>query len=363
MRGIFLHIKRLDQILTAAALALSCMGLLSIYSSSLRSHDFSNLEKQAGFLLVGLFLMLVLSAIDWRLLKGDSFLILLAYALGVIALAGLLFFAPEIRGIKRWYRIGGFLIDPIEYVKIILLILIAKYFSWRHIEIYRVQHIIISGLYFAFPIGLIFLQPELGSVLILGLVWVVMLLVAGIRFKHLLVLIAVGIMVFSLSWTLVLKDYQKNRLLTFVEPELDPLGLGWSQLQSKIAIGNGGLIGRGIGNGTQTQYGFLSEPQTDFMFAAVAEETGFAGILVLFGLFFVLISRIIKIGLEASANFPRIFAAGMATVLGVGVFINVGMNLGFLPIVGLPLPLVSYGGSGLIMTFIGLGVLQSIRAH
>ncbi len=363
MKGIFLHIKRLDQTLTVAALALSGMGLLSIYSSSLRSGDFSNLEKQAGFLLVGLLLMFILSAIDWRLLKEDSSLILLAYAFGVVALAGLLFFAPEIRGIKRWYRVGGFLIDPIEYVKIILLILIAKYFAWRHVEIYRIRHIIISGLYFVLPIGLIFLQPELGSVLILGLVWIVMLLVAGIRPKHLLVLIAIGIMVFSLSWTLVLKDYQKNRLLTFVEPELDPLGLGWSQLQSKIAIGNGGLIGRGIGNGTQTQYGFLSEPQTDFMFAAIAEETGFAGILVLFALFFVLISRIIKIGLEASANFPRIFAAGMATVLGVGVFINVGMNLGFLPIVGLPLPLVSYGGSGLIMTFIGLGVLQSIRAH
>ncbi|MDO8654849.1 MAG: FtsW/RodA/SpoVE family cell cycle protein [bacterium] len=363
MRGIFLHIKRLDQILTAAAFALTGIGLLSIYSSSLRSHDFSNLEKQAGFLLVGLLLMLILSAIDWRLLKGDSFLILLAYALGVMALVGLLFFAPEIRGIKRWYRVGGFLIDPIEYMKIIILILMAKYFAWRHAEIFRIRHILVSGLYFALPIGLIFLQPELGSVLILGLVWVVMLLVAGIRPKHLLVLIAIGIMVFSLSWTLVLKDYQKNRLLTFVEPELDPLGLGWSQLQSKIAIGNGGLVGRGIGNGTQTQYGFLSEPQTDFMFAAIAEETGFMGILVLFGLFFVLISRIIKIGLEASANFPRIFAAGMATVLGVGVFINVGMNLGFLPIVGLPLPLVSYGGSGLLMTFIGLGVLQSIRAH
>lgn len=363
MRGMLLHLKRLDWVLGGVAIALSCVGLLSIYSSSLRSGDFFNLEKQAGFLLVGLLCMLILSAIDWRLLKGDSFLILLAYAFGVAALAGLLLFAPEIRGIKRWYRVGGFLIDPIEYMKIIILVLIAKYFAWRHAEIFRIRHILISGLYFALPIGLIFLQPELGSVLILGLVWVVMLLVAGIRPKHLLVLIAIGIMVFSLSWTLVLKDYQKNRILTFVEPELDPLGLGWSQLQSKIAIGNGGLIGRGIGNGTQTQYGFLSEPQTDFMFAAIAEETGFAGILVLFGLFFVLISRIIKIGLEASANFPRIFAAGMATVLGVGVFINVGMNLGFLPIVGLPLPLVSYGGSGLIMTFIGLGVLQSIRAH
>ncbi|HEY4476233.1 MAG TPA: FtsW/RodA/SpoVE family cell cycle protein [Candidatus Paceibacterota bacterium] len=363
MQSFMAHVKRLDRVLIGASLALACIGLLSIYSSSLRNGDFSNLEKQAGFLVIGLLLMVFFSAIDWKLLKSDPFLIFLAYALGIIALFGLLFFAPEIRGIKRWYRIGEFLIDPIEYIKLILLILMAKYFSLRHIEIYRVQHIIVSGLYFALPMGLIFLQPELGSVLILGLVWLVMLLVAGIKIRHLLALIVLAVLLFSLSWTFVLQDYQKNRLLSFVEPELDPLGLGWSQLQSKIAIGSGGLIGKGIGNGTQTQYGFLSEPQTDFMFAAIAEETGFAGILVLFTLFFVLISRIIKIGLEASANFPRIFAAGMATMLGVGIFINVGMNLGFLPIVGLPLPLVSYGGSGLIMTFIGLGILQSIRAH
>ena len=349
--------------LALVVLALGGIGLLALYSSSLQKGDFSNLVKQTGFLAVGFLVMVLISRIDWRLLKGDSFLILLAYILGVVALAGLLFFAPEIRGIKRWYRMGEFLVDPIEYMKIILLVLIAKYFAWRHREIHRIQHIVVSGIYFALPMGLIFLQPELGSVLILGLVWLVMLLVAGIRFKHLLALIFLAVLLFSLSWTFVLQDYQKNRLLSFIEPELDPLGLGWSQLQSRIAIGNGGLIGKGIGAGTQTQYGFLSEPQTDFVFAALAEETGFLGILVLFALFFLLISRIIKIGLRADSNFPRIFAAGIATVLGVGVFINVGMNLGFLPIVGLPLPLVSYGGSGIIMTFVGLGVVQSIHSH
>ncbi|MBI2452709.1 MAG: FtsW/RodA/SpoVE family cell cycle protein, partial [Parcubacteria group bacterium] len=204
MRSFLAHVKRLDLVLALAALALCGIGLVSIYSSSLRNGDFSNLEKQAGFLLVGLLLMVFFSAIDWRLLKSDSFLILLAYALGIIALFGLLFFAPEIRGIRRWYRVGEFLIDPIEYIKLILLIFMAKYFSLRHREIYRVQHIIISGLYFALPMGLIFLQPELGSVLILGLVWLVMLLVAGIKIKHLLALIVLAVLLFSVSWTFVL---------------------------------------------------------------------------------------------------------------------------------------------------------------
>ena len=158
-------------------------------------------------------------------------------------------------------------------------------------------------------------------------------------------------------------DHQKDRILSFVEPELDPLGIGWSQLQAQIAIGSGGVFGKGLAQGTQTQYGFLSEPQTDFIFAAIAEEMGIVGISVLLILLGVLVWRIIKIGLESTDNFSRLFATGLATIIIIQVFINIGMNLGLLPIIGLSLPLVSYGGSSLIFTYIGLGILFSIKSH
>ncbi|HEB13580.1 MAG TPA: hypothetical protein ENI13_01220 [candidate division CPR3 bacterium] len=288
---------------------------------------------------------------------------LFLYGTGVAALIGLLLFAPEIRGVKGWYRIGEITIDPIEYIKIVLVILLARFFASRHIEVYRLRNIIFSAIYFVPPILLVFLQPDLGAAVLLLILWVVMLLVAGMKLKHFFALVIAGLLVFSLGWTFVLQDYQKDRLISFVEPEFDPLGTGWSQQQSRIAIGSGGLIGQGIGGGTQTQYGFLSEPHTDFIFAAIAEELGLVGIMSMFFLLLLVIWRIIKIGLDANTNFAKLFAAGFATLFIVEATINIGMNLGFLPIIGLPLPFVSYGGSIIIMTSIAFGILQSIKAH
>jgi rod shape determining protein RodA len=166
-----------------------------------------------------------------------------------------------------------------------------------------------------------------------------------------------------LGWSFFLLDHQKERIISFIEPELDPLGIGWSQLQSKVAIGNGGIWGQGFAQGTQTQYGFLSEPQTDFIFAAIAEEFGFVGIFLVFIFLMILVWRILKIGMEANDNFSRLYAAGLATLIIAQTFINVGMNLGLLPIIGLSLPFVSYGGSSLILSYIGLGILLSIKTH
>ncbi|HEB13539.1 MAG TPA: rod shape-determining protein RodA [candidate division CPR3 bacterium] len=357
------HLKRLDWILITSSLLLAGIGLLSIFSSSMGRGDFSNFSKQLVFIGVGLGIMLLLSFIDYRLIRNDPYLILFLYGTGVIALLGLLLFAPEIRGVRGWYRIGEITIDPIEYIKIVLVILLARYFASRHVEVYRLRNIIFSAIYFIPPILLIFLQPDLGASVLLLILWVVMLLVAGMKLKHFFALVVAGLLVFSLGWTLVLQDYQKDRLMSFVEPELDPLGTGWSQMQSRIAIGSGGLLGQGIGGGTQTQYGFLSEPQTDFIFAAIAEEFGLVGIILIFFLLLLIVWRIIKIGLESETNFARLFAAGFATLFIVEATINIGMNLGFLPIIGLPLPFVSYGGSIIIMTSIGFGILQSIKAH
>jgi rod shape determining protein RodA len=363
MRIFLRYIGRFDWVLVSVSIGLTLFGAFSLYSSSQARGDFSNFEKQIVFLLFGILLMFFISTIDYRLIRNNSYFILLLYGIGIVALAGLLLFAPEIRGIKGWYRIGSISVDPIEFIKLILLTMMAKYFSSRHIEVYRIRHIFFTGIYFLIPIVLIALQPDLGPVLILLLLWSSLLLVAGIRFRHLFGLATVGTVVFAIGWSFLLLEHQKNRILSFVAPELDPLGIGWSQLQAKIAIGNGGIFGQGFASGTQTQYGFLSEPQTDFIFAAIAEEFGLFGISLLFLLLGIFIWRILKIGVSKNDNFSRLYAAGFAAILISQIFINVGMNLGLLPIIGLSLPLVSYGGSSLILSYIGLGVLLSIKSH
>jgi len=231
----------------------------------------------------------------------------------------------------------------------------------RHVEMYKVSHILLSGLYVLLPATLIFFQPDMGSVVILIVLWLAVLVFSGIKLRSFLVLIFCGLLALSLSWSFILKDYQKERVTSFVLSNEDPLGSGWHEAQSKIAIGSGGVFGQGFGSGPQTQYGFLPEPQTDFIFAAIAEEFGLvavAGLLALFGIF---IFRIIKTSLCASGNFARLFVSGFAVLIIVQIFINIGMNIGLLPIVGVPLPLVSYGGSSLLMIFLSLGIIQNIK--
>ena len=355
------HLKKLDWILIISTLLLVGIGLLSLYSSSLGRADFLNFKKQVAFLGIGFILMFLFSFFDYRVFKNDPYLILILYFFCCVGLLGLFFFAPEIRGVKGWYKIGPISLDPIEFTKLILIILLAKYFSMRHVELYRMSHILSSGLYVLIPGILIFFQPDLGSVLILVILWLAILLVSGIKIRPFLILTLGLLLILILSWSFLVEDYQKERVLSFVAPQTDPLGMSWSQTQAKIAIGSGGFLGQGLGRGSQTQYGFLSEPQTDFIFAALAEEFGLLGISFLFLLFSIFVSRIIKIVLKAQSNFPRLFVSGFVILLVSQIFINIGMNLGLLPIVGISLPLISYGGSSLIMTFVGLGILQNIK--
>lgn len=360
---ILVHFQKLDWTLITILILLTTIGLLVIYSCSLAKNDFSNFKKQLVFFVFGFFLMFFLSFLDWRILKNDSFLILIFYGTCLILLIGLFLFAPEIRGTKSWYKIGYLSINPIEFTKIILLILLAKYFSTRHTEIHQIKHIFLSGLYVLIPMILIFLYPDLGSVLILFFLWFGILIISGIKFRHFLILFLIFLIIFIFSWSVLLKEYQKQRILSFVQPQLaDPLTVGWNQRQAKIAIGSGGIFGYGFGKGSQTQLGFLPEPQTDFTFAVIAEEFGLLGVTILFLLFFLLLWRIIKIGILANNNFARFFSLGFAISLLIQIFINIGMNLGILPIIGIPLVLISYGGSNLITTFIGFGILQSIRS-
>jgi len=358
------RIKNWDWILIISATLLVLIGLASIYSSSLGKENFFNFKKQVIFLILGFCLMFIFSLFDWRFIKSNSYLILFFYFLCVLLLAGLYFFAPQIRGVRSWYRIGPVFLDPIEIVKIVLIILLAKYFSMRHVEMYRLKHIILSGIYVLLPVILIFFQPELGSALIIFSLWVVILIISGIKIRHFLLICFVIFLISISGWLFFLKDYQKQRILTFLNPEeVAPLGFGWNQKQAEIAIGSGGFLGKGLGNGSQTQYGFLPENQTDFIFASLAEETGIFGILILFIIFLIFIWRIIRIAILSRTNFTRLFASGLAALFVSEFFINIGMNLGVLPIVGISLPLVSYGGAGLLMAFVSLGILQGIRTE
>lgn len=352
------HFRKFDWILIITSILLVGFGLVSIYNIS--SIYFL---KQIIFLGIGIILMLVLSFFDWRGFQENPYFILVLYFVCLLFLLGLFFFVPEIRGVKSWYKIGPVSFDPIGLTTIILIILLSKFFSMRHIEMYRLSHIFLSGFYVLLPIILIFFQPDLGSTLILIALWLGVLIISGIKLRHFLILALCGFLILILSWSFLLRDYQKERVKSFLRPQVEILGINWSQTQSKIAIGSGGIFGQGLGQGSQTQYGFLSEPHTDFIFAVIAEEFGLIGVFVLIFLFIILIWRIMKIAISAKSNFPRLFASGIAIVLFSQIFIHIGMNLGILPVIGISLPFVSYGGSNLIAIFIGLGILQSIRTH
>jgi len=354
--------RRFDWLIIISALLLAGIGLLSLYSSSVGRDDFLNFKKQFIFLGIGVLLMFLISFLDYRILRNDPYLILVLYFFCLLALAGLFFFAPEIRGVQRWYQVGPFSVGPIEFTKLILIILLAKYFSMRHVEMYRLRHILLSGCYVLIPSVLVYFQPDLGSVLILLFIWLAILLMSGIKLKVFLALALCGILIFALAWPFLLRDYQKERILSFVSPhQADPQKAGWSRIQSEIAIGFGGFFGQGFGQGFQTQSRYLSEPQTDFIFAAIAEEFGFLGIIILMILFTILIWRIVKLAAVSQSNFNRLFSLGFAALIIIQIFINIGMNLAILPVMGIPLPFVSYGGSSLIAFFIGLGIIQSMR--
>jgi len=362
VRSFLIHIKKMDWSLAAISLTLVSVGLLAIYSSSVGKKDFFDFKKQIVFTGLGFMLMVLMSFFDWRQLRENSYLILALYLIFVFLLVGLLFFAPEIRGVRAWYKIGDLSFDPIEFMKIILIILLAKYFSMRHVEMYRVVHILISGFYVFIPAIFIFLQPDLGSVLVLLSLWLGILLISGIKIRHFLVLILLGFLLLVFGWSTILKDYQKARILSFLMPQVsDSLQVGWSQIQAEIAVGSGRIFGQGLTKGSQTQYGFLPEPKTDFIFSVVAEETGLIGVGVLLSLFLLLVWRILTIAISSRSNFCRLFATGFAILLLSQLLIHVGMNVGLLPIIGISLPFVSYGGSSLITSFIGLGILQSIK--
>lgn len=302
------------------------------------------------------------SFIDFRFLRKTHILVTL-----FLTFIGLLLFLFVVgntaKGATSWFSFGGFSFQPSDLMKIVVILMLAKYFSRRHIEIAHIKHIIISGLYAFIPFILIFLQPDFGSAMIIFLVWFGMILVSGISKKHLIVVFAAGALAFMALWLFVFQPYQKARIMTFLDPLSDIRGTGYNAYQSTIAVGSGQIFGKGVGFGTQSRLQFLPEYETDFIFAAFAEEWGFTGSVLLLILFGLVIWRIIDTSLKGASNFEMLYGLGLAILFTSHILINVGMNIGIMPVTGITLPFMSYGGSHLMTEGIALGILMGMRKY
>jgi rod shape determining protein RodA len=266
-------------------------------------------------------------------------------------------------GAQSWFSLGGFSFQPSDMMKLVVILMLAKYFSRRHIEIGNFKHIFISGLYALIPFILVFFQPDLGSAIIIFFIWFGMTLVSGISKRHLLIVMGGMIIAFVFLWSFVFHPYQKDRIINFIQPLSNIQGSGYNVYQSTIAIGSGQLLGKGVGFGTQSRLNFLPEYETDFIFAAFSEEWGFVGVIILFILLGLIIWRILHIALLGTTNFEILYGVGLAIYFMTHLIINIGMNLGIMPVTGITLPFMSYGGSHLLTEFIGLGILMGMNRY
>ncbi|MEK7643182.1 MAG: FtsW/RodA/SpoVE family cell cycle protein [Patescibacteria group bacterium] len=348
--------RHLDWVLILAVVPLLIFGLFTMKSLGGSDYYF---WRQLEWIGVGFVVLIVATLTDWRLFKS-SIVILSLYAVAVALLGGLVVLGHTTRGVQSWFYIGSAGVEPVEVAKLALMLLLAKYFSGRHVEIALARHIIVSMLYLILPLGLVFVQPDIGSAAILLFLWMCMVLFAGMNMKQIAFFGALGVCGVLVGWFLLLQPYQKARVASFLQPERDPRGSGYHAIQAMIAVGSGGVWGKGVGYGTQSRLNFLPESETDFVFAAFAEEWGLVGVTMIFISFGVIFWRIIKIALGAPENFPRLVAMGVGFLLLGHIIIHVGMNVGLLPITGIGLPFMSYGGSFLVLLMALLGILESI---
>ncbi len=343
----------------SVALALSLLGLLTMNSFTGQDPFFT---RQVLWIIVSVGVFFIVALVDWRFLRRSGVAAGL-YAAFTVPLVLLLVLGTTIKGARSWLSLGPLGIEPVEFTKLALVVVLAKYFSRRHVEIANFRHIFISGLYAAVVFVLVALQPDLGGAIIVGLVWLGMVLFSGISRRHLLLVMAVGVVAFAGLWMFGLHDYQKQRIVTFVHPLADIQGAGYNAYQSTIAVGSGQLLGKGIGYGTQSKLRFLPEYQTDFIFAAFAEEWGFVGIVLLFVLYGVLFWRVLDTAARGAGNFETLFAVGVLCYFAAHFVLHVGINLGLLPVTGTTIPFMSYGGSHLLAEFLALGILSSQRRY
>jgi len=359
MRRLLLYLKNMDWIMVASVLLLLAIGLVEIYSVALGrgGADLLNFKKQILFIVIGFVLMFGLAFLDYHWLRsfGNYF-----YLIGVVALVAVLAFGKVINGTRGWFDIFGFGVQPVEFIKFVLILFLARYFSAASLKVAPVKHLVVTGLGTLLFFVLVLLQPDFGSGLLLFALWLSIIILAGSEKKYLVTLFLVVAVMFGAAWSFYFKPYQKERIMTFLNPSFNPLDQGYNVAQAIIAVGSGGLTGRGIGFGSQSQLKFLPESQTDFIFAVVAEELGFLGVglvLLFFGIFFY---RCLASVRQAKNDFGVFFTLGVMVLVFIEMFINIGMNLGVLPVIGIALPFLSYGGSSIIMNLMMVGVLQSI---
>jgi len=351
--------SNIDWLSLAAASTLALLGLLTMSSFTEGDPFFF---RQILWIVLGLIVFFVASITDWRILRRTG----VAAGLYIALLAPLLiliFFGAVTQGARSWFDIGPFALQPVEFVKLALIIVLAKYFSRRHTEIRNIRHVFISGSYAAVVFILVALQPDFGSALIIGAIWLSLVLISGISRLHLGALFLVSLVAFGGLWLFGFREYQKERILTFIHPLADIHGAGYNAYQSTVAVGSGELLGKGIGYGSQSKLRFLPEYQTDFIFAAFAEEWGFVGVVIVFGLYGVLFVRIAYIANRGASNFETFFGFGILFYFFAHFALHVGINLGLLPVTGTTIPFMSYGGSHLLVEFLALGMLSGMRRY
>ncbi len=357
--GQFFKKLNIDWILFLAILPILGAGLLTMNSFSGENYFF---EKQLIWASISVAVFFIFSFFDFRFLKRTGVLVSL-FAVGIGLLVLLFALGSIAGGAQSWFKFGGFSFQPSDPVKLLVILVLAKYFSKRHIEIRNIRHIVVSGLYAAVPALIVFFQPDFGSAVIIFLIWFGMIMVSGVSKKHLFLVLMTGIMAVSFLWFFGFTDKQKQRVVTFLNPLTDVRGAGYNAFQSTIAVGSGQIFGKGVGYGTQSRLEFLPEYETDFIFAAFAEEWGFVGVILLILLFGIVIWRILQTALLGETNFETLFGLGLAILFMSHFIIHIGMNMGLLPVTGLPMPFLSYGGSHLLTEFAGLGILMGMRRY
>jgi rod shape determining protein RodA len=348
----------IDWRMMGATLLLLGIGVATILSATYSGRN-SGLEvKQVYWILMGLAALLVCVSVDYRRLVDHAPLL---YLVSLALLVYVLLLGPRINGTRRWVVMGPLQIQPSEFVKLVAALFVAKIFAESKKESLGIRDILGPGAAVGVLAALIAAEPDLGTAFTMVPLFVTGAVLAGLRMKAVLVLLAVGIVVGGLGWQFGLKEYQKTRIYTFLDPSLDPRGAGYQKIQSEIAVGSGGLTGKGYMKGTQAQLGYLPARHTDFIFSVLAEENGFVGVVVVLGLYLFILWRAMETAQMARDRVGAFLAAGVATVLAFQVVYNVAMVAGLVPVKGLPLPLMSYGGSSIISSLLAVGLILNVR--
>jgi len=354
-----LSFRDFDWVLLLFVLAICGLGIMEIYSATLTTKFVGVHIKQVYWIVGGMGLMFIVSLIDYHALLDNVHWF---YLVSIGSLIAVLLFGKKYLGARRWIQMpGGQHFQPSEWVKLILILAMAKYFADMYQKDASVSDIVKAGAIVGIPMLMVLKQPDLGTALTYIPVLIMALILGGLRLKHAMVIMLAGALLLPVVWHFGLKPYQKERLISFREPEADPQGSGYQIQQSLIAVGSGGIWGKGIAKGTQTQGLFLPVPHTDFIFAAFSEEHGFVGAVGVLLLYFLMLMRLIQNAQTAPDRGGAFIVMGVVAVLTFHVLVNVGMVVGFMPVTGIPLPLLSYGGSSVLFTFLALGIVNNIR--